>query len=292
MTDRLRAFYDHLVLDRPWAVLVFLVAVVVAMVTQAGNFRLDASSDSLLLEGDEDLRYYRKVLEQYGTRDFLFVTYNPDAPMLDPATLERHIAWDIGAAAVADILSGRFDATLVKSGYSRLVVDCNRDLADETSIPQVSDGVPIPGNRTLTGAEAAARAGQIMLPYHAEIERLLDEDRDPPLHAFVSVHSFTPVFDGLPRPWQVAALWNRDGRLALPFMAALTARGDVTVGDNQPYSARNNFGYTVHRHGELRDLPHLLVEIRQDLIADGDGVIRWAAIVGDALRAAFDSLPP
>lgn len=88
MTDRLRAFYDHLVLDRPWAVLVFLAAVVAAMVTQAGNFRLDASSDSLLLENDEDLRYYRKVLEQYGTRDFLFVTYNPDAPMLDPAMLE------------------------------------------------------------------------------------------------------------------------------------------------------------------------------------------------------------
>lgn len=88
MTDRLRAFYDHLVLDRPWVVLAFLAAVVAAMVTQAGNFRLDASSDSLLLENDEDLRYYRKVLEQYGTRDFLFVTYNPDAPMLDPAMLE------------------------------------------------------------------------------------------------------------------------------------------------------------------------------------------------------------
>ena len=88
MTDRLRAFYDHLVLDRPWAVLVFLAVVVAAMVTQAGNFRLDASSDSLLLENDEDLRYYRKVLEQYGTRDFLFVTYNPDAPMLEPAMLE------------------------------------------------------------------------------------------------------------------------------------------------------------------------------------------------------------
>ena len=88
MTDRLRAFYDHLVLDRPWAVLVALAAVVVAMMTQAGNFRLDASSDSLLLEGDEDLRYYRKLLDQYGTRDFLFVTYNPHAPMLDPAMLE------------------------------------------------------------------------------------------------------------------------------------------------------------------------------------------------------------
>ena len=211
---------------------------------------------------------------------------------LDGDRLREHIAWDIGAAAVADILSGRFDAPLVKSGYSRLVIDCNRSPSDATSIPAVSDGVPVPGNRTLDGAEAAARARRIFSPYHAGIERLLDSARDPPFHAFVSVHSFTPVFGGRARPWQVSALWNRDGRLALPFMAALAARGDVAVGDNQPYSARNNFGYTVHRHGELRDLPHLLVEVRQDLIADGEGVIRWAGIVGDALAAAFESLPP
>ena len=211
---------------------------------------------------------------------------------LDRDRLQEHIAWDIGAAALADILSDRFDAPLVKSGYSRLVIDCNRSPTDTTSIPSVSDGVPVPGNRTLNGVEAAARAGQIMVPYHAEIERLLDREREPPFRAFVSVHSFTPVFDGRPRPWQVAALWNRDGRLALPFMASLAARGDVTVGDNQPYSARNNFGYTVHRHGELRNLAHLLVEIRQDLITDARGVARWAAIVGDALGAAFESLPP
>ena len=211
---------------------------------------------------------------------------------LDGDRLQEHIAWDIGAAAVADILSARFDAPLVKSGYSRLVIDCNRGPSDATSIPAVSDGVPIPGNRNLDDSSAAARARRIFSPYHAGIERLLDSARDPPFHAFVSVHSFTPVFGGRPRPWQVSALWNRDGRLALPFMAALAARGDVAVGDNQPYSARNNFGYTVHRHGELRDLAHLLVEIRQDLIADGAGAAYWAAIVGDALAAAFDSLPP
>jgi len=206
--------------------------------------------------------------------------------------LLQHIAWDIGAAAVADLLSDRFGAPLVKSGYSRLVIDCNRNPADETSIPETSDGVPIPGNRNLDAAAAAARALRIFAPYHAEIERLLDRERNPPFQAFVSVHSFTPVFNGRSRPWQVAALWNRDGRLALPFMAALAARGDVTVGDNQPYSARNNFGYTVHRHGELRNLPHLLVEIRQDLLADEEGVIHWAGIVGDGLDAAFKSLPP
>lgn len=209
---------------------------------------------------------------------------------LDEDRLQEHIAWDIGAASVAKTLSDRFDSPLVSSGYSRLVIDCNRSLTDPTSIPEVSDGVPIPGNRNLDDAAATARGDRIFSPYHAEIERLLDRERDPPFHAFVSVHSFTPVLDGRSRPWHVAALWNRDGRLALPFMAALVARGGITVGDNQPYSARNDFGYTVHRHGELRDLPHLLVEIRQDLIADAQGAICWARIVGDGLAAAFDSL--
>ena len=206
--------------------------------------------------------------------------------------LQEHIAWDIGAAAAAQILSARFDAPLVETGYSRLAIDCNRDISDPTSIPEVSDDVPIPGNRRLDKAEAAARADRIMAPYHAEIERLLDLERDLPFRALVSIHSFTPVFGGRARPWHVGALWNRDGRLALPFMAALAARGDVTVGDNEPYSARGNVGYTVRRHGELRGLPHLLIEIRQDLIAGAEGAIQWSGIVGDALGAAFDSLPP
>ena len=117
MIDRLRAFYDHLVLDRPWAVLVFLAAVVAAMVTQAGNFRLDASSDSLLLENDEDLRYYRKVLDQYGTRDFLFVTYNPGAPMLDPAMLEglEALREDLLAVPAVEDVVTILDVPLLKS---------------------------------------------------------------------------------------------------------------------------------------------------------------------------------
>ena len=134
MTDRLRAFYDHLVLDRPWAVLVFLAAVVAAMVTQAGNFRLDASSDSLLLENDEDLRYYRKVLEQYGTRDFLFVTYNPDAPMLDPAMLEglEALREDLLAVPAVEDVVTILDVPLLNSppiDFTELG-DTNRTLRD------------------------------------------------------------------------------------------------------------------------------------------------------------------
>lgn len=134
MTDRLRAFYDHLVLDRPWAVLVFLAAVVAVMVTQAGNFRLDASSDSLLLENDEDLRYYRKVLEQYGTRDFLFVTYNPDAPMLDPVMLEglEALREDLLAVSAVEDVVTILDVPLLNSppiDFTELG-DTNRTLRD------------------------------------------------------------------------------------------------------------------------------------------------------------------
>ncbi len=204
--------------------------------------------------------------------------------------LQEHIAWDIGAATVAGLLSDRFDAPLVRAGYSRLVIDCNRNPEDPTSIAAESDGIAVPGNGQLDRCAADARIAAIFEPYHAAIEARLE--RAPPVRAFVSLHSFTPVFAGRRRPWHVGVLWNRDGRLAVPFMAALAARGDVTVGDNQPYSARNNFGHTVHRHGEARRLPHLLVEIRQDLIADEAGAERWTGIVGDALQAALDSLCP
>jgi len=211
---------------------------------------------------------------------------------LTPDRLQDHIAWDIGAAPMADILSRRFDAPLVKAGFSRLVIDCNRQLSDPTSIPEVSDGVPIPGNRNLDSRQAAVRAREILAPYHAEIEWQLSRDRSPAFHALISVHSFTPVFKGHTRPWHVGVLWNEDGRLALPFMDALAARKGVVVGDNEPYSGRENFGYTIDIHGEGRSLPHLLVEVRQDLIAQPEGVARWAAIVGDALRATLDSFTP
>lgn len=208
---------------------------------------------------------------------------------LAPDRLQEHIAWDIGAAAVAETLSHRFQAPLVKAGFSRLVIDCNRQLSDPSSIPEVSDGVPIPGNTDLDPVAAARRAQEILAPYHAEIERQVSRQAPHPIRTLLSIHSFTPVFQGKTRPWHVGVLWNRDGQLAMPFMDALAARGDVVVGDNQPYSARDNFGYTIDVHGEGRGLPHLLIEIRQDLIATPEGVARWSDIVGDAIRATLDS---
>jgi len=210
---------------------------------------------------------------------------------LTPDVLARHIAWDIGAAKVARVLAERFSAPLILSNYSRLVVDCNRYLGDPTAIPPVSDHVPIPGNEDLDDMAAELRAEAIYRPYHAaiaaELERLRGHTPAPPL---ISIHSFTPVFESFERPWHVGVLWNEDGRLALPFMRSLRERDDVVVGDNEPYSARENYGYSVATHAEQARLPHLLIEIRQDLIDTDAGVAKWAVIVGDAISDALHDI--
>ncbi len=210
---------------------------------------------------------------------------------LDAAQLAEHIAWDIGAAEVARRLSALFDVPLVLSGYSRLVIDCNRQLHDPTSIAAVSDTVAVPGNTEVSAQEAQARADACFHPYHGAIREVLTAragEREQT--AIVPIHSFTPVFGGFQRPWQIGVLWDEDGRLAVPFMDALEGRGDVTVGDNEPYSARENFGYSIEEHGAREGRPHMIVEIRQDLIAAADGCERWAAIVAEALGAALASL--
>lgn len=210
---------------------------------------------------------------------------------LDRARLNEHIAWDIGAAVVARRLSARFDAPLVLSGYSRLVIDCNRQLGDPTSIAAISDGVDVPGNEGVAADEAHARADACFHPYHGAIRDLLAAHAaDREQTAVVPIHSFTPVFGGFRRPWQIGVLWDQDGRLAVPFMDALEARGDIAVGDNEPYSARENFGYSIEEHGARAGRPHMIVEIRQDLIEDEAGCARWSDVVAGALDAALASL--
>lgn len=211
---------------------------------------------------------------------------------------ERHVAWDIGAAEVARRLAARFDAPLVLSGYSRLVIDCNRALDDPTSIPAVSDDVEIPANIGLSPRDARARAEAVFEPYHKAIDLQLAAKRQTGIApALISIHSFTPVFGGFVRPWHIGVLWNSDGRLAVPFMAALRQGGGphgggpqdagLEVGDNEPYSARENYGQTVAHHGEAAGIPHLLIEIRQDLIDTPEGADRWSGIIGQALDHAL-----
>ncbi len=203
---------------------------------------------------------------------------------LGAAELLRHIAWDIGAAEVTRRLAVLLDAPAILAGYSRLVIDCNRAPEDQSSIPETSDGVAIPGNRGIAPAARAARQEQIFAPYHAAVERAIAariaQRRVP---AFVSIHSFTPVMGGKARPWHVGILWDSDPRMPQPLLAALSADPSLVVGDNEPYSAREPQGYTVRTHAALRGLPHVAIELRQDLVADEAGAARWAGILGAAL---------
>ena len=204
---------------------------------------------------------------------------------LAPEQLRDHIGWDIGAATVARRLAPLLDAPAVLCGYSRLVVDCNRDTDDPSSIPEMSDGVVIPANANLTSEQRKARLGEIFFPYHgaigARIDRFMAEGRVP---AIVSIHSFTPVMQGFVRPWHVGILWDRDGRIPLPLLTALGSEARLCVGDNEPYSAREPVGFTIFDHAERRGLPHVAIEIRQDLIGDDAGAGEWAIRLGRTLK--------
>ncbi len=203
---------------------------------------------------------------------------------LDETHLWRHIAYDIGVAEVTRQLSRRIGATAVLCGFSRLVIDPNRDPGAPSSIPDFVDGVAVPGNRDLSEAERRGRIERFFAPYHQAIaDRLAGMMARGPAPAVISVHSFTPVMDGVERPWQVSALWDQDPRLPLPFMATLRSLG-FAVGDNEPYSGRDFHGYTLQRHADAQGLANLLIEIRQDLIDTPDGVEEWSEVLSGALR--------
>lgn len=208
---------------------------------------------------------------------------------LDAASLELHIGWDIGAAEVSRGLARGLDAPAILAGYSRLVIDCNRDLDDPTSMPAVSDGVPVPGNRDLSPVAQAQRVEALFRPYHRAIETALDGFAARGVHpAVLSIHSFTPVMNGFQRPWHVGILWDKDPRMAVPALAALRREAGLVVGDNEPYSAREPAGYTVRTHAEKRGLPHLNVELRQDLIATDAGTAEWAARLARVLTSILE----
>jgi predicted N-formylglutamate amidohydrolase len=191
--------------------------------------------------------------------------------------LERHIAYDIGAAAVTRALSSKLSAPAVLTHFSRLLIDPNRGLDDPTLIMRLSDGAIIPGNRHLDAQERERRIRLYYAPYHQAIDRTLDACLSmgmPP--AILSIHTFTEAWKGVPRPWHAGVLWDRDDRLARPLIAALEAEGDLVVGDNQPYTGRLE-GDCMWQHGTMRGIAHAIVEIRQDLVRDAAGQDAWAA---------------
>ncbi|MEO0999739.1 MAG: N-formylglutamate amidohydrolase [Pseudomonadota bacterium] len=205
---------------------------------------------------------------------------------LGEGEIARHIGWDIGAAAVTRALSARLDAPAVLQPYSRLVIDCNRPPGASESVPEVSDATPVPGNRGLSPAARAAREAEIFAPFQAAVAALIS--RGPRI--ILAIHSFTPSLAGVHRPWEVGFLHRADRATSAALAAALRARRRETViGMNEPYRIEDTSDYFVPVHGEGSGIPHALIEIRNDLIADSAGVAAWsgllAAAIGDVLAA-------
>ncbi|MDP1628494.1 N-formylglutamate amidohydrolase [Parvibaculum sp.] len=200
---------------------------------------------------------------------------------LPPAEFGRHIAWDIGAAGVARHLSALLDCPAVLARFSRLLVDLNRGEDDPTIVMKLSDGAIVPGNRDVDAhrdaAEFAHRIAAFHAPYHDAVESMIARARGKgAVPILISVHSFTPRWRGNVRPWHTGILWDKDGRLPVPLIAALRAEGDIVVGDNEPYTGRLK-NDCLYRHATMHGLPHALIEIRQDLIETEEGQAAWAA---------------
>ena len=204
-----------------------------------------------------------------------------------PAQLERHIAYDIGARPLTLELARRLAAPALLTTYSRLLIDPNRGEDDPTLVMRLSDGAVVPGNATIDPAGRQERIERYHRPYHELITRTLDEmTAVAPPPVVVSIHSYTPVWRGTPRPWHAAVLWDTDPRAVHPVLDGLRADPAIVVGDNEPYDGalKND---TMYRHGTQRGLAHVLIEVRQDLIADEAGVQDWA----DRLAPILASLP-
>ena len=210
---------------------------------------------------------------------------------LQAAECERHIAWDIGAGAVCCLIGDALGAVVMRQNYSRLAIDCNRMPGSETSIVELSELTTVPGNIGLSKAQMEGRVREIFQPYHDRIARELDRRRQAGRRtALIAVHSFTPTFKSAARPWHVGVLYNRDPRFANILMDFLRCEQGLVVGDNEPYSVTDESDYTIPIHGEQRDLHHVAIEIRQDLIADEAGQRRWAGLFAQLLPQAYQRL--
>lgn len=209
---------------------------------------------------------------------------------LDPPARRCHLAVDIGARALTQQLADSLSVTAVLCEYSRLVVDCNRQLLDPGAFLEFGDGIVIPGNRNLSPEQKAARAESIYWPYHnvveEEIKRLISFGTPP---AVLAIHSFTPVLNGVPRSWQMGVLWDTDKRLSDVFLKELREAGFL-VGDNEPYSGKAPQDFTIDHHAEANGLPHVGIEIRQDLIDDEAGVEEIAELFVGIIRTIPDKI--
>ena len=206
------------------------------------------------------------------------------------ADLARHIAWDIGVGGLGAVLAEALDAVFIRQTYSRLVIDCNRDPDATDSMPEISDGTAIPGNRRLTPAERAARLVAIHEPYQTAIAAECRRRRAAGMESvLVSLHSFTPSMKGKDRPWQIGVL-HGGGNLAFArsLLEVLASRGTWMVGDNEPY-AMDGTDHTIPRHAYPDALPYAELEIRQDLLATREQQQHWCDILATALPEASNA---
>jgi predicted N-formylglutamate amidohydrolase len=236
------------------------------------------------------------VLEEYGRAPALVVCDH--ASRAFPRSLDRlglpelpswqHIAWDIGAGELARGLAHALDAPAVLAGYSRLIVDCNRSPDDEEAFRKESDGWVVPGNQHLTADDRRLRLASFFDPYHECIEAVLGGFRGSgTVPLLVAVHSFSPTLAGNTRPWHAGVLWDRDEANARRLLAGLRAEKGLVIGDNEPYSGKHPANYTIEHHAKAHGLPHVCIEVRQDLLSSPAGIERWvrllARIVGGIL---------
>lgn len=238
-----------------------------------------------------------QVLREGGRSPFLLIADHAGRAVpsalgrlgLPQSELDRHIGWDIGIAGTTARLSERLDACAILQAYSRLVIDCNRPLDSPGSIVERSDGTPVPGNLDLDAHQRAQRIAEIFEPYHARIAAELDRRASAgrPV-VLVAMHSFTPSMAGNDRPWHAGVLYQRDARFAHALLEALRDEGDLVVGDNEPYRVSDATDYAIPVHAERRGLPHVELEIRQDLIADEAGQQAWAQRLARLFTALQD----
>lgn len=225
------------------------------------------------------------VVNEAGGSPYVFVcehasNFMPehfDGLGLAPQSLNAHIAWDPGAVAVARHLSQQLDAPLIEATYSRLLIDCNRPLEARDLIPEISETTVIPGNHDLNSLERTARIDLSHRPFHRCIEEVIHARATRGLPSWiVTVHSFTPIYKGISRPWQIGIIHDADARIAEPLIAALKKNKALNVGVNEPYSPADRVYYTLERHARPRNAPCAMIEIRNDEIATREAQETWA----------------
>ena len=213
--------------------------------------------------------------------------------MPKPEDMNRHIAIDVGARSVAQIVARALNSNLIMQRYSRLVIDMNRPLDSPELCPEVSDGTPVPFNQNLTDNQKNSRVVEIFEAYHNSIAGVIGESENPPL-ALVAIHSFTPSLRNQPpRFWHFDLISRAAVDLAIELRDFLQSkRPEFNYGVNDIFAVSDSSDYTLRTHAENRGLLGLSIETRNDLLTSENDINHWGALLADGLHAIFaDRIP-